>query len=32
VRDRAEYIERMAADIDRLKAHERFCEPVNYGY
>lgn len=32
VRDRAEYIERMGASLDRLKAHDRYCEPVNYGY
>jgi glutaconate CoA-transferase, subunit A len=32
VRDRAEYVERMGARIDQLKAHEHYCEPVNYGY
>jgi len=32
VRDRAEYVERMGDDCARLKAHARFCEPVNYGY
>lgn len=32
VRDRAEYVERMSARIDRLKARDHYCEPVNYGY
>lgn len=32
VRDRAEYVERMGAQIDRLKARDHYCEPVNYGY
>lgn len=32
VRDRAEYVRRMGADIDRLKARSQYCEPVNYGY
>jgi glutaconate CoA-transferase subunit A len=32
VRDRAEYVERMGASLDRLKARDRYCEPVNYGY
>jgi glutaconate CoA-transferase subunit A len=32
VRDRAEYVRRMGADIDRLKAGSNYCEPVNYGY
>ena len=32
VRDRAEYVTRMGADIDRLKARSQYCEPVNYGY
>jgi len=32
VRDRAEYVERMGASLVGLKAHDRFCEPVNYGY
>jgi len=32
VRDRAEYVERMGPDVERLKAHARYCEPVNYGY
>ena len=32
VRDRAEYVERMGASLDQLKAREHFCEPVNYGY
>jgi glutaconate CoA-transferase, subunit A len=32
VRDRAEYVRRMGADIERLKARSQYCEPVNYGY
>lgn len=32
VRDRAEYVRRMGADADRLKARPHYCEPVNYGY
>lgn len=32
VRDRAEYVERMGASLERLKAREHFCDPVNYGY
>lgn len=32
VRDRAEYVERLGGSLDGLKAHERFCAPVNYGY
>ncbi len=32
VRDRAEYVERMGTSLAGLKAHNRFCEPVNYGY
>jgi glutaconate CoA-transferase subunit A len=32
VRDRAEYVERMGASLAGLKAHDRFCEGVNYGY
>ncbi|MGH7888861.1 MAG: CoA transferase subunit A [Candidatus Binatia bacterium] len=32
VRDRGEYVERMATSLAGLKAHDRFCEPVNYGY
>ncbi len=32
VRDRAEYVRRMGADIDRLRAGSNYCEPVNYGY
>jgi glutaconate CoA-transferase, subunit A len=32
VRDRGEYLERMADAFTRLKANERYCEPVNYGY
>ena len=32
VRDRSEYVERMGLALTRLKASERYCEPVNYGY
>lgn len=32
VRDRAEYVVRMGSSLADLKAHDRFCEPVNYGY
>jgi len=32
VRDRGEYVSRMGAHIDRLKARPHYCEPVNYGY
>jgi glutaconate CoA-transferase, subunit A len=32
VRDRAEYVERMGEKIQRLRAKDQFCEPVNYGY
>jgi len=32
LRDRGEYVRRMGADIDRLKARPDYCEPVNYGY
>ena len=32
VRDRHEYVERMGAQIDRLKARPQYSEPVNYGY
>lgn len=32
VRDRGEYVKRMGAEIDRLKARPDYCEPVNYGY
>ena len=32
VRDRAEYVERMGASLAGLKAHDHFCEGVNYGY
>ena len=32
VRDRAEYVERMGTSLASLKAHDHFCEPVNYGY
>jgi len=32
VRDRAEYVVRMGPSLAGLKAHDHFCEPVNYGY
>ena len=32
VRDRGEYVKRMADELDRLKARAHYCEPVNYGY
>ena len=32
VNDRAEYVQRMGAALERLKAGDRYCEPVNYGY
>ena len=32
LRDRGEYVRRMGAQIDRLKARANYCEPVNYGY
>jgi len=32
VRDRAEYVERMGASLAGLKAHDHFCDGVNYGY
>jgi glutaconate CoA-transferase subunit A len=32
VRDRAEYLQRMSAAFERLKASKQYCEPVNYGY
>jgi hypothetical protein len=32
VRDRAEYVQRLGASLAGLKAHDHFCEPVNYGY
>jgi glutaconate CoA-transferase subunit A len=32
VRDRGEYVERLGAEMDRLKARPNYCEPVNYGY
>lgn len=32
VRDRREYLERLAARFGQLKAREHYCEPVNYGY
>ena len=32
VNDRAEYVQRMGAALERLKATDRYCEPVNYGY
>lgn len=30
--DRADYAARMGSSLERLRAHEHFCEPVNYGY
>jgi glutaconate CoA-transferase, subunit A len=32
VRDRADYVERMGASLDGLKARARLSAPVNYGY
>jgi len=32
VRNRVEYLERLGASLAGLKAHDRFCAPVNYGY
>lgn len=32
VRDRAEYVERMGPALQRLRAADRPCAPVNYGY
>jgi len=32
VRDRTEYVERMGASLAGLKAHDHYCEGVNYGY
>lgn len=32
VKDRREYVNRMGADLDRLKAQSHYSEPVNYGY
>jgi glutaconate CoA-transferase subunit A len=32
LRDRGEYVKRMGAQIDCLKARADYCEPVNYGY
>src|SRR5258705_6074094 len=32
VRDRAEYVQLLGATLAGLKAHDHFCEPVNYGY
>jgi glutaconate CoA-transferase subunit A len=32
VRDRAEYVQRLGTSLAGLKAHDHFCEPVNYGY
>ena len=32
VRDRGEYVKRMGAALDQLKARPHYCEPVNYGY
>src|ERR1041384_6399961 len=29
LRDRGEYVRRMGADLERLKAHADYCEPVN---
>ncbi len=31
VADRAEYVERMAPRLERLRARERLCQPVSYG-
>jgi len=32
VRDRTEYVERMGASLERLRARSHFSQPVNYGY
>lgn len=32
LRDRGEYVRRMGAHLNRLKARPHYCEPVNYGY
>ena len=32
VRDRAEYVKGMGTSLAGLKAHDHFCEGVNYGY
>jgi len=32
LRDRGEYVRRMGAHMDRLRARPHYCEPVNYGY
>lgn len=32
VRDRADYVERMGASLEGLRARDHFSEPVNYGY
>ena len=32
LRDRGDYVRRMGAQMDRLKARPHYCEPVNYGY
>ena len=32
LRDRSEYVVRMGSSLAGLKAHDHFCEPVNYGY
>jgi glutaconate CoA-transferase subunit A len=32
VGSRAEYVEKMGQSLKALKAHDQFCEPVNYGY
>jgi glutaconate CoA-transferase, subunit A len=32
VHDRREYVRRMGAQLERLKARPNYCAPVNYGY
>ena len=32
ITDRADYAARMWSSLEALRAHEHFCEPVNYGY
>jgi glutaconate CoA-transferase, subunit A len=32
VADRAEYVMRMGENVERLRAAQQLCEPVNYGY
>jgi len=32
VKDRAEYVEKSRGRLERLRARERFCAPVNYGF